>query len=323
MSFEYRVATVFGGSGFLGRYFIQRLARTGTRVCVPGRHPAKSNWLTMMGTVGQVTPVAVDLSSDESVAAAVRGSDFVVNLVGVLFESGRQSFRLCHVEGPARVARLAKAAGASRLIHVSAIGAAEDSPSAYARSKAEGERAVLEAFPEATILRPSVVFGPEDDFFNRFAAMAQTAPVLPLIGGGGTRMQPVYAGDVADALMAALRDPNTRGRTYELGGPRVYTFRELMELTTSITRRRKRMVNIPWNVAGMLGRILQVLPNPPLTADQVELLKRDNVAAPGAPGLAELGVTPTAAEVILPTYLERFRVGGRFAGQRSSGGVTH
>ena len=323
MSFQYRVATVFGGSGFLGRYLVQRLARTGTLVRVASRRPSQAGWLRVMGTVGQITPIAVDVSRDDSVAAALKGSDFIVNLVGVLHESGRQTFDLCHVEGPARIARLAKAAGTSRLIHVSALGADPDSPSAYARSKAAGEKAVLEAFPEATVLRPSVIFGAEDNFFNRFATMAQFAPALPLIGGGTTRMQPVYVGDVVGAIMAALMDPATRGQTYELGGPRVYTFRELLELMLSVTGRRKRMVELPWGMAARLGKILSLLPNPPLTPDQVEMLKRDNVVSPGAKDLTALGITPTAAELILPVYLERFRIGGPFAGQRSSGGVTH
>ncbi|WP_207479937.1 complex I NDUFA9 subunit family protein [Arenibaculum pallidiluteum] len=323
MSFKYRVATVFGGSGFLGRHFVQELARTGTIVRVASRRPSRSGWLRVMGTVGQITPIAVDVSRDDSVAAAVKGADFVVNLIGVLFESGNQSFRLCHAEGPARIARLAKAAGASRLIHVSALGADPSSPSLYARSKAEGEKAVLEAFPEATILRPSVVFGAEDEFFNRFATMAQFSPFLPLIGGGKTLMQPVYVNDVANAVMAALMDPATRGRTFELGGPRIYTFRELMELMLSVTRRRKRLVDLSWGTASRLAKILALLPNPPLTPDQVELLKRDNVVSPGAADLRALGIMPTAAELVLPSYLERFRIGGRFAGQRSSGGVTH
>jgi uncharacterized protein YbjT (DUF2867 family) len=323
MSFRYRVATVIGGSGFIGRHFIRRLAKTGTVIRVAGRHPSRSLFLRVMGTVGQIVPIAVNLEDDASVAAALHGSDLVVNLAGILHPSGRSTFQTVHADGPGRIARAAREAGAQHLVHVSAIGADAASASQYARSKAEGERALSEAFPEATILRPSVVFGPEDEFFNRFARMAVMSPFLPLIGGGGTRFQPVYVGDVADAVMAALQDPATRGRTYELGGPRVYTLREVMELVLDVTHRRRRLVNVPWSAAGSLAGLLGMLPNPPLTRDQVELLKHDNVVSPGMATLADLGISPTAAEVILPTYLERFRIGGRFADQRTSGGVTH
>lgn len=322
MSFRYRVATVIGGSGFIGRHFVKRLAKTGTVIRVAGRHPSRSTFLRVMGSVGQIVPIAVNLEDDASVAAAVHGADLVVNLAGILHESGRSTFAAVQAEAPGRIGRAAREAGATRLVHVSAIGADAASASHYARSKAEGEQALSQAFPEATILRPSVVFGPEDQFFNRFARMAMAAPVLPLIGGGGTRFQPVYVGDVADAIMAAIRDPASRGRTYELGGPRVYTLREVMELVLDVTHRHRRMVNLPWSVAEFQARLLGLLPNPPLTSDQVELLKHDNVVSPDRPGLADLGISPTAAEVILPTYLDRFRRGGRFSDQRTSGGVT-
>jgi uncharacterized protein YbjT (DUF2867 family) len=323
MSLRYRVATVFGGSGFIGRHFIQRLARTGTIIRVATRSPDRANFLRTNGTVGQIVPIPVNIADETSVAAAVGGADFVVNLIGILHEAGRNTFASVHAELPGRIGRAARAAGTLRVVHLSAIGADTASPSSYGRSKAEGERALLEAFPEATILRPSVVFGPEDTFFNRFASMASVMPFLPLIGGGGTRFQPVYVGDVADAIMAALNDPGTRGRLYELGGPRVYTFREVMELVLRETRRHRTLVPVPWRLAGILGRFLGAFPNPPLTADQVEQLKRDNVVSPDAATLRDIGITPTAAEVILPTYFDRFRIGGRFADQRSTGGITH
>lgn len=323
MSFRYRVATVFGGAGFIGRHFIQRLARTGTIIRVATRNPGRANFLRTNGTVGQIVPIPVNTADDASVAAAIGGADFVVNLIGILHEARRNTFASVHAELPGRIGRAAGAAGTLRVVHLSAIGADAASPSAYGRSKAEGERALLEAFPEATILRPSVVFGPEDTFFNRFASMASITPFLPLIGGGETRFQPVYVGDVADAIMAVLNDPDTRGTLYELGGPRIYTFREVMELVLRETRRRRALLPVPWRLAGIMGRVLGMLPNPPLTADQVEQLKRDNVVSTDAATLRDIAITPTAAEVILPTYFDRFRVGGRFADQRTAGGVTH
>jgi len=218
-----------------------------------------------------------------------------------------------HHTGPARLARLAREAGIDRLVHISAIGADSRSTSAYARTKAAGERVVSDAFPTATILRPSVVFGPEDQFFNRFAAMALISPALPLIGGGETRFQPVYVGDVADAALACLDDPATAGRTYELGGPKVYALRELLELLLGEIRRKRRFIDLPFGLAGTLARLMAVLPNPPLTPDQVELLRSDNIVGPGALGLASLGIAPTAVEAVLPTYLDRFRRGGWYS----------
>jgi uncharacterized protein YbjT (DUF2867 family) len=313
MSFRYRVATVFGGSGFIGRHLIKRLAKTGTIIRVATRHPSSANFLRTNGSVGQIIPIAVNTNDDASVAAAVRDADIVINLIGILYESGVNTFRGTQGEAPGRIARAAKAAGAQRFIQISAIGADAGSTSEYARSKAAGEQAVRKAFPEATILRPSIVFGPEDNFFNRFAAMARISPALPLIGGGHTKFQPVYVGDVADAIMKALDNPAAQGKTYELGGPRVYSFKEIMELVLEEVRRKRFLVPVPWSVAEFQGKILGKLPKPLLTSDQVELLKRDNVVAPGAATLSDLGINPTAAEVIIPTYLDRFRIGGRFS----------
>ncbi|HYG91696.1 MAG TPA: complex I NDUFA9 subunit family protein [Azospirillum sp.] len=313
MSYRYRVATVFGGSGFIGRHLIRRLAKSGTIVRIASRHPSQANFLKTAGAVGQIVPWAVDVRDDASVARAVKDADIVINLIGALYETAPWSFETVHVDAPARIARLAKAAGAGRLVHVSALGADANSASAYARTKAAGEKAVLAAFPEATIVRPSIVFGPEDRFFNKFAAMAQVSPALPLIGGGKTRFQPVSVSDVADAIMAILNDDGTKGRVYELGGPNTYTFKQLMQLMLKEIRRRRLLVPIPWRASETLGSILEKVPliAPLLTRDQVELLKKDNVCSGQQPGFEQLGITPTAPEVILPTYLYRFIVGGR------------
>jgi len=306
-------ATVFGGSGFIGRYVVKRLAARGLEVTVAVRDPDRAGFLKPMGNVGQVTPVRVPVTDERAVAAALAGAELAVNLVGILYEGGRQRFEAVQHEGAGRIARLAAAAGVRRLVHVSAIGADPDSPSAYGRTKGLGEAAVRAGFPGATILRPSIVFGPEDDFFNRFAAMARLLPALPLIGGGETRFQPVYVGDVADAVLAALDDPGAAGRTYELGGPRVYTFAELMRLLLREIGRRRMLVPVPFALARMKAAVLELLPAPPLTRDQVRMLERDNVVGlgPDAAGtLADLGVTATAVEAVVPRYLARFRPGG-------------
>ncbi|MBP2299966.1 complex I NDUFA9 subunit family protein [Azospirillum picis] len=316
MSYRTQVITVFGGSGFIGRHLIRRLAKSGAVIRIATRTPSKANFLKTAGAVGQIIPFATDCSKDDSVARALQGADVAINLLGVLYERGSQSFQGVHVEAAGRIARLAAAAGVGRLVHLSAIGADAASTSAYGRSKAAGEQAVRDVFPAATILRPSIVFGPEDNFFNKFAAMAQKAPVLPLIGGGKTRFQPVYVGDVAEAVVAALELDSARGRTFELGGPRVYSFRELLELTQKDIRRHRHLLTLPWGTAERLAGFLEKVPvlAPALTRDQVEMLKRDNVAAPGAPGFKDLGITSLATcEVILPTYLSRFIVGGKYS----------
>ncbi|AWJ92104.1 complex I NDUFA9 subunit family protein (plasmid) [Azospirillum baldaniorum] len=314
MSYRSEVVTVFGGSGFVGRHLIRRLAKTGAIVRVVSRHPNKANFLKTAGSVGQIVPMAADVKDDQSVARAIQGADTVINLIGTLYERGAWNFQTVHVDAPARIARIAKASGVRRLVHVSAIGADAKSASAYAKSKAAGEQAVAQAFPGATIVRPSIVFGPEDGFFNKFAAMAQVSPALPLIGGS-TKFQPVYVGDLADAIAAAATLDSAVGRTFELGGPRVYSFKELMQLMLREIRRKRFLVPVPWNIAETLGGLLEKVPPivaPPLTRDQVEMLRTDNVAAAGAPGFKELGITNlSSCEVILPTYLSRFIVGGR------------
>ena len=307
---QIRRVTVFGASGFLGRYVVRNLAARGLVIAAAGRDPDQAKFLRPMGDVGQVAPVRANVTVDEDVRAAMLGADAVVNLVGILFESGTQKFASVQGESPGRIARIARELGVRHLVHVSAIGADPSAPSVYARTKAEGEKGVRDAFAEAVILRPSVVFGPEDGFFNRFGLMAQYFPFLPLVGGGKTRFQPVYVGDVAAAVVKALDDPATQGRTYELGGPRVYTFRELMELLLTEIGRKRRLVPISFEFASFEARFLELLPNPMLTRDQVELLKRDNVVGEGMQGLPELGIEPTAVEAVIPQYLDRFRRGG-------------
>jgi len=305
-----RRTAVLGGSGFVGRYVVQRLAARGDVIPVGCRRAEEAKFLRPLGNVGQIAALNIAIDDEQLLPAFLAGSDSVVNCVGILAESGRQTFERVHHLGPARLARLAREAGVERLVHISAIGADPRSPSAYARTKAAGEAAVRDAFPTATILRPSIVFGPEDQFFNRFAAIAMISPVLPLIGGGHTRFQPVYVGDVADAVVKCLEDPATAGRTYELGGPKIYTFRELIELLLREIRRKRLLVDLPFGVAAFQARLMSLLPNPPLTPDQVELLKRDNVVSSGALTLATLGIAATAVEGILPDYLDRFRRGG-------------
>lgn len=306
-----RVAIV-GASGFIGRYVVRRLAAQGAVIAAIVRDVEAAKFLQPMGDVGQIARIRAGLQDEARLAAALAGCEAIVNLAGILYERGIQSFEAVHHEGAGRLGRLAKAAGVKRLIHISALGADPQSPSLYARSKAAGEAALRAAFPDAVILRPSIVFGPEDDFFNRFAALAQFAPALPLIGGGSTRFQPVYVGDVAEAVTKALDDPAAPGRTYELGGPQIFTFRELMERVLAETKRRRLLVPLPWSLARLQAAFLEWLPTPPLTRDQVNLLRRDNVVAPGALTLADLGIAPTTVDAILPTYLDRFRRGGWF-----------
>jgi NADH dehydrogenase len=307
--------TVFGGSGFLGRHLVRALAKRHYRIRVAVRRPDLANHLQPLGRVGQIHAVQANLRYPQSVEAAVRDADTVVNLVGILYERGRQRFDAVQGFGAERAA-LAAAAHGARMVHVSAIGADENSTALYARSKAAGEKAVLAAMPSANIFRPSIMFGPEDEFFNKFAAMARLLPALPLIGGGATRFQPVFVGDVAEAIARAV-DGNARpGTTYELGGPEVRTFKQLMEYVLATIERKRLLIPLPFPLAKLQAQFLQYMPKPLLAPDQVELLKTDNVVSDAASRdgrtLKGLGIDATAMETVVPSYLWRFRRTGQF-----------
>ena len=309
------LVTVFGGSGFLGRHVVRALVKRGYRVRVAVRRPDLAGFLQPLGFVGQIQVSQANVRFPDSVARAAEGSEAIVNLVGVLAESGRQSFDAVHVFGARTIAAAAKAVGAP-LVHMSAIGADPSSPSGYGRSKAEGEAAARELVPGAVILRPSVVFGQEDEFFNRFATMAQYSPVLPLIGGGTTRFQPLFVGDLAQAVLAAVDGKAKAGATYELGGPEVRTFRELMELMLHEIAAKRLLIDLPFGLAHFMAYLTGWAPGAPLTRDQVAMLRTDNVvsaaAAEAGLTLEGLGIAPSALATILPTYLWRFRKGGEF-----------
>jgi uncharacterized protein YbjT (DUF2867 family) len=309
------LVAVFGGTGFLGRHVVRALAKRGYRVRVAVRRPELAGHLQPMGRVGQIHAVQANLRYPESVTAAVRDADVVINLVGILFERGGQRFDTVMTAGAQTVARAAQAVSAP-LVHVSAIGADEKSSSRYAQAKAAGEQLVLAADQATIIVRPSIIFGPEDDFFNRFAALARIAPALPLVGGGLTRMQPVFAGDVAEAIARAVDGDLRPGLVYELGGPDVRTFKQLMQFVLATIQRRRLLVPVPFALMKLQAVILQFLPKPPITPDQVELLKVDNVVSDDAKRdgrtLEAIGVTPESIEAIVPTYLWRFRKTGQF-----------
>ena len=314
------LVTVFGGSGFIGRQVVRALAKRGLRVRVACRRTNLAYRARLLGDVGQIEIEQANLRVPSSIARALDGAEACVNLVGVLYERGRQGFESLHAEGARAVAEAVAAAGVRQLVQVSAIGADPNSAAKYARTKALGEAAAREAVASSVIVRPSVVFGPEDDFFNRFGRLAASSPMLPLPGGGATRFQPVFVGDVAAAIAACVSDEACAGKTYELGGPAVYSFKELMQLVLKETQRSRLLLPLPWGAASLVGAFgdlaASLLPiAPPLTSDQVKLLHADNVANPKLPGLADLGITPTAVEAIVPTYLYRYRKGGQFAGE--------
>ena len=310
------LVTVYGGSGFVGRHVVRALARRGYRIRVAVRRPDLANFLQPLGRVGQIHAVQANLRNAPSVEAAARDAHVLVNLVGVLKEAGRQRFDTVHAFGAEQVALAASNHGAG-LVHLSAIGADEQSASHYARSKAAGERLALAAQPQAVVMRPSIVFGPEDDFFNRFAALARMSPMLPLIGGGATRFQPVFVGDVAEAIARAV-DGNARaGTIYELGGPEIRTFKQLLQYVLATIERRRLLLPLPFFAAKLNALLLQYAPPPlTLTGDQVELLRTDNVVSDAAKAngrtLAGLGVEPELIEAIVPAYLWRFRKTGQF-----------
>jgi uncharacterized protein YbjT (DUF2867 family) len=311
------LVTIYGGSGFLGRHVVRAIARTGARMRIAVRRPELAGHLQPLGGVGQIVPVQANVRFPDSLLAPAEDADAVVNLVGILFASGKQTFKTVQDEGARHVAEAAKAAGARALVHVSAIGADANSPSVYARTKAAGETAVEETYPGAVIFRPSVVFGPEDEFFNRFAALARISPVLPLIGGGHTKFQPVFVGDVAQAVVAALEGRASQSAPYELGGPQIMTMREVMERVLAYSMRSRPLVPVPFWFAKLQGAFLQWLPKPPLTVDQVRLLQTDNVVSEAATKagrtLEGLGIDPVAVASVVPDYLEQFRPRGQFS----------
>jgi len=308
--------TVYGGSGFIGRHVVRALCRRGYRIRVAVRRPELTGFLQPLGRVGQVHAVQTNLRNPASVEAAARDAAVLVNLVGILTESSRQKFDAVHTGGAEQVA-LAAASRDARLVHVSAIGADEQSASRYARSKAAAERLIFAAVPQAAIMRPSIVFGPEDDFFNRFAALARMSPVLPLVGGGATRFQPVFVGDVAEAIAQAVDGNVSGGAVYELGGPEVRTFKELMHFVLATIERRRLFVPLPFFAASIEAMALQFAPWPlTLTPDQVELLRSDNIVSDAAKAeartIAAFGIEPEPIEAVVPSYLWRFRKTGQF-----------
>ena len=307
-----RIVTVFGASGFIGRHVVRALAKDGWRVRAAVRRPQLAEFLRTAGMVGQVQPFKADVTHEGMVRGAIAGSDAVVNLVGVFAGAFGKKADAVNREGAARVARAAAASGATRLIHVSALGVGADAPSVYGRTKAAGEQAVREAFPTATILRPAPVFGPEDQLFNRFANLARYTPILPLFGGGTTKLQPVFVGDVAAAVRETLNRAETAGETYELGGPDVMTLKEIVELTRATVERRRLTAPVPFAIARAMAWPMALLPKPPLTPDQVDMLRGDAVVSEGAKTLTDLGIAADAAEAIVPSYLWRFRKTGQF-----------
>lgn len=311
------LVTVFGGSGFVGTQVVRALAKRGWRVKVAVRRPHLAQDLRVNGDVGQIQPVRCDITRPADVEAALKGSTAAVNLVGLLFEAPGRKFATAHVQGARTIAEACAASGIERFIHISAIGADAGSEAAYGRTKGEAEQAILAALPTATILRPSIVFGAGDGFLNRFASMATTSPALPLIGGGKTKFQPVYVGDVAEAVARAIVLPQARGQTYELGGPAVWSFKDILHYILRETGRMRLLAPIPVFAAATLGRVAGLTAMvgiaPVITRDQVLMLKTDNVVSPGAPGLSDLGIEATGLEAIAPSYLWRYRRGGQFA----------
>ena len=325
---EGKTITVFGGAGFLGRHLIGRLARHGAQVRVAVPDPEAALFLKPLGDIGQIVAVPCDISRPDTVEAALSGADGAINLVGILFEKGKRTFDAVHVSGARHIADAVVRMGVDQLVHISALGADETSASNYARTKALGEQQVLDIVPTATVLRPSVVFGPEDGFLNLFAGLAMVSPVLPVFGcpvipnitfgadplikvdfygRGGPHFQPVYVGDVTDAIITALENKSAEGKTFEVAGPHVYSFKALMELVMETTGRKKILMPVAFAVAKVAAFFLEWLPHPLLTRDQVTLLKSDNVASGTLPGLEALGISPSSLGALAPTYLGRFR----------------
>lgn len=313
MSHNNKIAVVFGGTGFVGRQVVRELAALGLRVRVATRVPERAYFLKPSGAVGQIVPVQCDYTSMESLAQAIKGADYVINCVGILFEKGKKStFQRIHVDLPALIAKLSRENAVRRLVHISALGC-DKGTSKYARTKLEGEKAVLTNFPMATVLRPSVIFGEGDHFFNMFAEISRYVPVLPLIGGGKTKFQPVYVGDVADAVIKSLSYPQTEGQTYSLGGGEVLDFKQIYERVFLYTDRPRSMMKIPFVLAKVEAAFMEFMPRPFLTRDQVESLKTDSIVGEGSLGFADLGISPKTIDLVLPSYLENFKSGGRLA----------
>lgn len=314
-----RLVTVFGGSGFIGRYIVKNLVAAGDRVRVAVRNPNQAMFLRPMGDVGQVVPMQANIRDDASVAAAIAGADAVVNAVGTYRQSGKQTYDNVHVAGAQRIAEAATANGVARLVHISGIGTDAGSPSAYVRSKAAGEAATRTGFAATTTVRCSVVFGREDSILNRLAALARLSPVMPLFGNlptdaGSSKLQPVYVVDVAAAVRQILDDETSAGGTYELGGPRIMTYRELVETVLREAGRRRILAPLPFAVAKTMASVLEtVLPVSPITRDEIILLEADNIVSEDAPGFADLGIEPTSLETVAPSYLRRFRRGSSAA----------
>jgi len=309
-----QLITIFGGSGFIGRHLVGRLAAKGYQVRIAVRDTESAAPLMTQGNVGQIVGFKTNVRNQASVERAVAGADVVINLVGILFEKGAQNFGRLHVDAAERIAAASRKAGAGQLIHMSALGVSKDHEAAYARSKAVGEELAKTEFPEATILRPSVVFGNDDDFFNRFAGILSLAPVFPLAGGGESKMQPIWVEDLTDAIVRIIETPAAQGKTYELTGPDIYSFRELMEKVLTFTGRKCLLLPVPFGVMRAMGAVMSLLPGrPQLTADQVTLLKYDNVAKGNCPNLNELGIRAASIDAVVPEYLRRYRRGGGLA----------
>ncbi len=307
MNLQNRTITLFGGSGFIGKSIVQKLAREGALVRVAIRNPQAAIFLKSMGEVGQITPVAVHFSNPDNLALVLSGSDAVINLVGQLYEKGSQTFDYVHVEIPKLIAQECQRQNIQSMIHVSALGADPHSASAYARSKGKGELELQRINPNVTLFRPSLVFGPDDHFFNRFAAMASLSPFLPVFGGGLTKFQPVYVEDLAQGVLAVLKDSQNQGKIYELGGPDIYTFKELLEKILVFCHRNRYIASFPMGIGTVLGKIFELFPNPFLTADQIKLLKVDNVMSDKYYSFKDLNINPQSLNAIVPPYLARFK----------------
>lgn len=315
MAYSNKIATIFGGTGFIGRYIVQHLAKAGYTVKIATRVPERAYFLKTCGAVGQIVPFSCNYNDPGNIANAIQGADIVINCIGILRQKKKGGFDRAHTEIPRAIATACTKQNIDHFIHISALGC-DQATSKYAQSKKAGEQAVHKEYPQAVILRPSVVFGPEDNFFNMFAELSRYVPALPLIGGGHTQFQPVYVGDIADAVMAVINRPDSAGHIYELGGPDVMSFRDIYHYLFTITGRRRCLVSLPFGIAKIQAGFMSLLPNPPLTRDQVESLKTDSIVSEKALKLADLGVIPTAIGLIVPEYLEYCRPGGRFGDKK-------